>query len=506
MFIPTINFDRIAKIVRQNNKPGILITSFCFFILILFFGCKKTENFLPAKFNTKLALSASDSAIVLNEANANNTAITFNWTTGSNYGTGSSISYTLQIDKKGNNFSKALKNQLGKAIYTVNYTTAGLNTLLLSYWNASADTAVQMQARIIDSVSSGGREDTSAVINFTITPYKPVSKTLYILGDATSKGWDPTTAIALTLDSSVAGLFHFQGTLTPGQFEFITTLGSLLPSYVEGTDTAHIILRSSTNQPDNRFTITATDVYQIDVNLVTLTINVTKFAAPAFSQMWIVGDATPNGWNIDAPNKMKLDVYNPYIFRYNEVLNVGEFKMPTDTGNWNGDFYRPLINHPAITDTDAIFVLGSTNPPDNKWQITTAGPYKIQLNIQSNSIHIMPFVPYTSLWMVGDATPAGWNINTPTPMVPTPGDPYTFTYTGPLVVGEFKIPVTTGNFNCPYFRPATNHPPITDTSAQYVPVNSNPADVNDFKWYITTPGNYKVTFNQLYETIYIQSQ
>jgi hypothetical protein len=505
--MPTINFNRVEKIIRQNNKSSIfIILMSAFFLAGFFFSCKKTEDFSPSKFNTALALSASDSAIVLNEANANNTALTFNWTTGSNYGTGGSISYTLQIDKKSNNFSKALKNQLGKAIFTVNYTTAALNTLLLSYWNASSDTAIQMQARIIDSVSSSGRQDTSAVINFTLTPYKPVSKTLYILGDATSKGWDPTTAIALTLDSTTPGLFHYQGTLTPGQFEFITTLGSLLPSYVEGADTAHIVLRSTTNQPDNRFTITSTNVYEVDVNLVGLTINVSKFAAPAFSQMWIVGDATPNGWNIDMPNKMRLDVYNPYIFRYNEVLNVGEFKMPTDTGNWNGDYYRPLVNHPPITDTNAVFVSGSTNPPDNKWQITTAGPYKIQLNIQTNSIQIMPFVPYTTLWMVGDATPAGWNINTPTPMVPTPGNPYEFTYTGPLVVGEFKIPVATGNFTCPYFRPATNHPPITDTSAQYVPLNSNPADVNDYKWYISTAGNYKVIFNQLYETIYILPQ
>jgi hypothetical protein len=360
---------------------------------------------------------------------------------------------------------------------------------------------------MIDSVSASGvKGDTSAIVYFTITPYKPVSKTLYITGDATANGLNANTADSLTPDPTVPGLFHYQGTLTPGHFTFITTLGSLLPSYDEGADSTHILFRPTTNDPDNPFVISTASVYQISVNLISLTIKVTPAALPLYKQLWIVGDATPNGWNIDVPNKMYVDPFNPFLFRYNEVLAVGEFKMPTATGNWGGDFYRPLTNDPPVTDTTAALVPGSTNPPDNKWKITAAGPYKIALNISANSIQITPFTPYTALWMVGDATAPGWNINAPQPMTPTPGDPYTFTYTGPLAVGEFKIPVTTGDFGCPYFRPASNHPPITDTSAPFVPIHQDPADVNDFKWYISTAGNYKVTLNQLYETISIQKQ
>ena len=107
--------------------------------------------------------------------------------------------------------------------------------------------------------------------------------------------------------------------------------------------------------------------YTIDVNLISLTINISKAQAPLYSQLWIVGDATPNGWNIDAPNEMKVSPFNPYIFTYNEVLNAGEFKIPTTTGNWGADFYRPLTNHPPITDTSAVLTFGNANPPDDKW-------------------------------------------------------------------------------------------------------------------------------------------
>lgn len=497
----TINYTHLLK---DLGKWALVTLS----MAVASVSCKKTENFAPGKVNTILALSASsDSAIVLKEANKYNTALTLNWTTGSNYGTGASISYTLEIDRKGGNFSHALKTSLGKAVFTLNYTTGTLNTLLSTYWNAAPDTAVQLQARIIDSISATNvKSDTSAVVYLSVTPYKPVSSTLYILGDATVNGTDPATAASLTPDPAVPGLFHYQGTLTPGHFEFITTLDSVLPSYSEGADSTKLVLRQSAGDPDNQFVISSASVYTISVNLISLSISYAPAALPLFSKLWIVGDATPNGWNINTPNVMVVDPFDAYIFHYNEVLAAGEFKIPTSTGNWGADYYRPLTNDPPITDTTAALVLGSTNPPDNKWKITNPGPYKIALNIGDNSIQILPFTPYTRLWMVGDATPAGWNINAPQVMTPTPGDPYTFTYTGPLTVGEFKIPVTTGNFNCAYFRPETNHPPITDTLAPFVPVHQNPADANDFKWYISVAGNYKVTLNQLYETISIRQQ
>lgn len=492
--INSLNFSKI-------NMVGVA----CLFLLSgTFLSCKKTEDFIPKDVNGPLAVRASDSSLQLNEANKNNTAITFNWTTGSNYKSGASITYVLELDKQGNNFASPLVNNVGKAIYSINYTTGSLNTLLHTFWKAAPNKTFALEVRVYTIIGDGtAKGDTSSPIIINVTPYTPVSTSLYILGDATATGWDANSADSLTPDATIPGEFHYTATLTPGQFKFITTRGSFLPSYNEGIDSSHLFYRTSDPQADNKFTITSANVYNIDLNLISLTISITKAAAPLYSKLWIVGDATPNGWNIDNPNQMKVDVFNPYIFHYNEVLKTGEFKMPTSKGNWGADFYRPLANDPPITDTTAALVLGSTNPPDNKWKITEAGAYKISLNILFNSIHITPFTPYTSLWIVGDATPNGWNIDSPTPLTTVPGDPYTFIYEGAMTVGEFKIPTKTGDWGCDFFRPALNHPAITDTSAPFVAHASGPADNNDYKWYIGTAGNYKITFNQLYETISI---
>ena len=117
------------------------------------------------------------------------------------------------------------------------------------------------------------------------------------------------------------------------------------------------------------------------------------------------------------------------------------------------------------------------------------------------TVSIEPFTPYTQLWMVGDATPAGWNIDDPTPLEPVADDPFTFVYVGPLQPGELKFPVSTGDWGADYFMPASNHPPLESSYVRFVP-GGDP----DHKWRIEEAGSYRITLNQLYETITIERE
>lgn len=217
----------------------------------------------------------------------------------------------------------------------------------------------------------------------------------------------------------------------------------------------------------------------------------------AYASLWVVGDATPNGWNIENPNAMKKDPTNAFQFKFNEVLNAGDFKIPVATGNWGTDFFMPLANHPKLSETGVQLVPGGN--PDYKWGCTD-----IKQNLVSASscdvpfITIKPFTPYKQIWLVGDAVPSGWTIDNPTPMVPTAGNPYEFTYTGSLKVGEFKIPTATGSWDGDFFMPPTNGEGTTGKDAIIIAEGKI-----DNKWKITEAGTYKITFNQLYETISI---
>jgi hypothetical protein len=200
---------------------------------LLFLSCKKIGIVIPAGVNAPLAMSVSDSSLVLNQVNQNAPAVTFTWTTGTNEGTNSAIDYTFQLDKKGNNFANPVSMEMGRQVYTINYTTGQLNDSLLNHWKIAPGAAVDLEARIIANVAGTSLPpQISNIKSITVTPYKPVSSTLYIIGGATATGWDNNKSEALAADPKTPGGFIYQGTLLPGTFKFITKLVIFLPSII----------------------------------------------------------------------------------------------------------------------------------------------------------------------------------------------------------------------------------------------------------------------------------
>lgn len=467
--------------------------------MLLIFSCRKDYKELN-KSNAPLQISASSNKIALSQKNDAADGVVLSWTTGSNNGTNAGISYVLKVDKKGNNFNQALVEDLGKGGLSKKYSVKDLNELLLTKWNLTPGAEATLEAKVIATVGDdAGSRDSTAVITILVTPYKPVSTTIFLLGDATPKGWDAGNATPMTPDNAQAGLFHWKGNLSAGEFKLITTLGAFSPSYNKGANNTSLIFRDNDNDPDEKFIVAASGVYDVTVNLLDLTIDVQESAEPPYSRLWMLGDAIPTGWDIQNPAEMRVDSSNLFVFTYNAMLAAGEFKIPVATGNFNTDYYMPLVNNPAITEPGVQFVPNGN--PDLKWKITDAGAYKIKLDLLAMTFSIKPFTPFTQIWMVGDATPTGWNIDNPTPMVPDPGNPYVFTWTGPLNAGDFKLPVETGDWGGDFFMPVLNASGPGSTQMKFVPGGSP-----DFKWKITQAGNYTITINQLYDTISIQQQ
>lgn len=484
-----ISFSRRTKAIWQNG-----------FILLLLFSlinnsCKKPDYIESNKHNADLSLTATGSELILKQKEDGNDAVNFTWTPGSNKGTNSSISYTLKIDNQTNNFSNPVILGLGLATFAKKLSVKELNNLLLDHWKIVPGTETTLEAKVIARVSGdAGISDSSNVFIIKVTPYQPVTSTLYLIGDATPHGWDSNLATALSASATQSGTFTWEGPLTSGNLKLITTPGQFLPSYNKGADDQGLVYRDNDSQPDEQFTISTPGNYTITLNLLDLTIAIETSTVPPYSRLWMLGDAIPSGWNIDTPDEMRVDSSNLFVFKYNEVLTAGEFKIPTARGNFNTDYYMPMTNYQDLSLTGIQLVFNGG--PDLKWKITNAGPYKITLDLQNLNIKILPFTPYSQIWMVGDATPVGWNIDNPHPLTPDPVDPYIFTYTGPMLVGEFKFPLATGNWGADFFMPEINHQNLGSRRVKFVP-GGNP----DNKWKITEPGNYKITLNQLKETI-----
>lgn len=435
-----------------------------------------------------LKLTASATAVSLDQRNDAKTALTLSWTTGTNNGTGASISYVLQIAKQGSAFADALSMDMGKAVYEKSFSVAEFNALLLGHFGLEAGAETAFESRVVATVyDSPVKTATSPVVAFNATAYEPVSSTLYLFGSASSAGWNAANAIELTPDEDNPTIFSFRGALGTGEFKFITTLGNLLPAYVRGADDNHIVYRTTESQSDDKFTISEPAIYKIEVSLLDLTISTSKLELPAYENIYMVGSAAPNGWDITNATELVQDADNPFIFSYTGVMNPGEFKFPVNrNGDWGQDMYMMLSD-------STMYLHHGGDPDDSKWSIEKKGHYIITLNLSDNTISIKR----TKLFMVGSATPIGWNIGEAIELSEDDTDGCVFTYNGPMVAGEFKFPV---NRNSDWGQDMYMR--ISDTE-MYLHHGGDP---DDNKWNITADGNYVITANVETLSISIQKQ
>lgn len=445
-------------------------------------SCQKNEAIITSM-GEPVSLSASASNLVLTQKQANVTAQNFTWTRGTNLGTGSSISYTLQIDKEGNNFAKAKTYNMGKGVFAKAFTVDALNDLLLNYWVVKAGTSANLEARITADVTAEGVEDGVAkTVKFTATPYEPVSKTLYMFGSVTPNGWNVNAATPMIASENDPTTFTYKGVLSRGELKFLTTLGAYLPSYQKGVNATSLFFRTADSQADDKFIISESGIYAITLNLVDLTISVIKQAGPAYDKLYMVGSATPNGWDIANATPMVQNQNNLFQFTYDGLLTAGEMKFPVNRNtDWGQDMIMP---NPA--DPSKIYVHKGGDTDDNKWTIATANYYHVVVDLAKNTISIAPF----KLYMVGSASPVGWDIGNAVELVQDATNWYIFRYTGPLVEGEFKFPV---NRNSDWGQ--NMYMPLTaDPTKIYLHKGGDP---DDNKWSISAAnaGNYIITVN-----------
>ena len=98
--------------------------------LVLAWGCKKIEDIVVLNPNAKLVATVSASNVVLLKESANLDAITVSWTT-PDFGFQAAPSYSVLVDKKGGDFSKAAVISVGSELKKV-FKVSELNGILIS--------------------------------------------------------------------------------------------------------------------------------------------------------------------------------------------------------------------------------------------------------------------------------------------------------------------------------------------------------------------------------------
>ena len=103
------------------------------------------------------------------------------------------------------------------------------------------------------------------------------------------------------------------------------------------------------------------------------------------------------------------------------------------------------------------------------------------------------------LYMVGDATPAGWSIDNPAELVRDASNKFVFTYHGRLAAGELKFPLARATGG----RPSSMLEANTEINSKGVAESgiSVRRGGDDTKWKVTESGTYLLTINLRERTI-----
>ena len=217
-------------------------------------------------------------------------------------------------------------------------------------------------------------------------------------------------------------------------------------------------------------------------------------------ELYMVGNATPNGWDAQRAQYMRQDAEDQSLFTYEGVLNRGEFKLLLKPGEW-----LPCYVRNAEDSTKMVYRATEKDYPDCKWWISKKSNYRIEANVDNLTMTVIDLGGdfeepiFYELYMIGDATPGGWSWDRVTALVQDDEDINHFSYSGPLFAGEIKFPTEivhdwSGQF---LLAPAPNCAPAAEGT--YVVGNSP-----DNKWVIPTAGEWKIDIYADKQTICFQ--
>jgi hypothetical protein len=157
--------------------------------------------------------------------------------------------------------------------------------------------------------------------------------------------------------------------------------------------------------------------------------------ATMMTDLYLVGDATPHGWDLGRATAMIMDMDHFSMFSWSGTMHKGEFKLMVNREDWFPCFVKDSTDEAKMVYRDS-----EESYPDFKWTIAKTGQYRIVADVEALTLALtyLGGETYSHMYMIGDATPGGWSWDNLTQMQhPESG---IFTYEGHLNTGQIKFP------------------------------------------------------------------
>jgi hypothetical protein len=292
--------------------------------------------------------------------------------------------------------AKELYNTQDLSFETIIYK---FNNTLISMGMAT-DSTGDIDLRVVGGISGADYTKVSSeIITLTVTPFEPptpsipTEKLIYLLGDATPVGWDNVNALPMA--SLGEGRYARVEKLDPGAgdwFKFISVLGFWAPQW--GTDatgtpeSGPLVYRPDevTPDPDAIPVPLVAGNYYIEAD----TINLEYKTFLTSGELYLVGDATPVGWDNAAGLPFTEDPDTAHIFTITTDLNAdGGMKFLEVLGEWAPQWGT---NENGTAEEGNLIYRPTESVPDpvNIPAPGTAGQYKITVDLRKLTYTVTP--------------------------------------------------------------------------------------------------------------------
>lgn len=339
------------------------IFNLCLMAMLAFASCDKVDDLPFYDEGNASVLTASATSVAPLPADSNSNVLTLTWTYPNHATDSANIKYTIEIDSVTKNFSSPYTRiVMGRLSDT--FTAKQLNNFLLSKGYAF-NSPVSMEVRMISSYANNNERLVSNTIPVSMTPYKvppkvplPVTGKLFIVGSSTTNpvdgGWGnpvptPVQELARLDETTWGGVFEMNG---GGQYLLLPLNGNwdnkfavqdnTIPGLDAGGDFGF-------NAPQNFPGPAASGWYKLIVDFQTGKFKLTPYTSTLPTNLFIVGNATPGGWNnpVPVPSQQFTRLNSSQFTLTLNFAGSGNYILLPENGNWGMKY---VVADNTITD------------------------------------------------------------------------------------------------------------------------------------------------------------
>jgi len=390
-------------------------------VITAFSACMKKVEDLPLyKNGNAVTLTSSVNTIVPKPEDSTATVLTLNWTN-PKYATDSAHQKFIVAVDTSASFGNPVTFQVDGPL-SYSFTGDQLNNILANF-GFTAGTPYNVNIRVSSSYANNNELYQSNPVVIAMTPYLvPITLAPSTTGPLTLQVTNATnTAISLNWNASNYGNntinYALQLDTVGGNFanpqiiKYGTSLnGDIIQNDLNSVAINAGVIGGSTKNIEFRIVSYKDATYATPLVFSNaVTINLTTYV-PVPDNLYIVGDATPGGWDNPVPvPSQQFTKKDAYSFTINIGLTAGKsYLLLPENGDWGHKYGgSSATGGTLLKDND---VPGSNTPAP-----ATSGVYQIVVNFQTNTYTVTQVQVPDKLYIVGDATAGGWANPVPTP-------------------------------------------------------------------------------------------